>query len=893
MPARPVFALFALTAAAAPALAQLAPGGTLDPSILPGGGQIHSIDVDGELAVVGVTSGLAGSAVVFEHGPTGWVETAVITDPSPLVGAVSYTSGFGYSVGISGTTIVIGDLLYSEGLIPGGNPPCCDEKWIGAVYTYELIADSWQQTGFFVLPDNGHRDNNQFGEYVQISGDTIFASQTNAWGGDFQSWHGEITRIERSGGSWSMAETFSLPSWYYQDIFQGRAMDGDTFLAISDPLPDDLSSAIAEVSVYERSGSSWTLAAVLPEPPGLEIDDGFGYSADVDGDIIVVGARYTDGRGNKPDAGKAYVYGRDPQGNWYFAQEIEAGDASAGAQFGFSVAIDGDTILVGARDDADLHPNGGAVYEFKLAGGSFIEVAKHVPGTNADDDQLGSSVAISGADALMFAAGEDTLGSGAGRVYAYGCAGDTDGDGLCDEWETLGVPYWDSSGTLQRYVLDIDGDGISDADPMHKDLFVEVDSMTGLSFPLNSKDMVETAFIFAPVSNPDSIEGIELHIEIDQTNLPFEDTVTTKSGIPSNFEGFRFGFFGTLDDQSSPDSTARLNARAKAFRYCVVANDGEYLDENNNPVPIGGIAELPGDDLVIYAGGTGEEDTAAVFMHELGHTLGLGHGGGDSINGKPNYPSIMNYVYAYRAPWNTDFWILDYCREQLPTLNEASLDETTPPASGSTGQYFDTYIPFGGTIADNAPCWPESLWGERITTYLSLNPEIHADFNIDCDFEDSGVVQDLTNLVDATVNGAPNPSPNDPLPGHNDWANLRLAVSDGGGAFKGALPRSPEPSLAVRDFIQNLPPPSVACSPADVTTTGAGAGDPSYGVPDGAVTAADLNYFVNAYIAADLAVADVTTQGAGPGDPGYGVPDGIVTAADINYFVNLWVAGCP
>jgi len=85
----------------------------------------------------------------------------------------------------------------------------------------------------------------------------------------------------------------------------------------------------------------------------------------------------------------------------------------------------------------------------------------------------------------------------------------------------------------------------------------------------------------------------------------------------------------------------------------------------------------------------------------------------------------------------------------------------------------------------------------------------------------------------------------------------------------------------------------LACSPADITTQGAGVGDPGYGEPDGAVTAADLNYFVNAYLATDLAIADVTTQGAGVGDPGYGVPDGSVTAADLNFYVNDWVIGCP
>ncbi len=45
--------------------------------------------------------------------------------------------------------------------------------------------------------------------------------------------------------------------------------------------------------------------------------------------------------------------------------------------------------------------------------------------------------------------------------------------------------------------------------------------------------------------------------------------------------------------------------------------------------------------------------------------------------------------------------------------------------------------------------------------------------------------------------------------------------------------------------------------------------------------------------ASACSAADLTTQGAGIGDPGYGVPDGAITAADINYYVNLWAAGCP
>jgi len=81
------------------------------------------------------------------------------------------------------------------------------------------------------------------------------------------------------------------------------------------------------------------------------------------------------------------------------------------------------------------------------------------------------------------------------------------------------------------------------------------------------------------------------------------------------------------------------------------------------------------------------------------------------------------------------------------------------------------------------------------------------------------------------------------------------------------------------------------CIP-DVTTLNAAPGDPLYGVPDGLVTAIDLNYYVNLWVAADPA-ADLTTRNAAEGDPLFGTPDGVVSAIDLQYFVNAWLAGCP
>jgi len=82
------------------------------------------------------------------------------------------------------------------------------------------------------------------------------------------------------------------------------------------------------------------------------------------------------------------------------------------------------------------------------------------------------------------------------------------------------------------------------------------------------------------------------------------------------------------------------------------------------------------------------------------------------------------------------------------------------------------------------------------------------------------------------------------------------------------------------------------CSVADVTTQGAGPSDPLYGRPDEIVTVADLNYYVNQWIAREPA-ADLTTQNAPIGDPLFGVPDGGVSAIDLQFYVNSWLEGCP
>ena len=86
-------------------------------------------------------------------------------------------------------------------------------------------------------------------------------------------------------------------------------------------------------------------------------------------------------------------------------------------------------------------------------------------------------------------------------------------------------------------------------------------------------------------------------------------------------------------------------------------------------------------------------------MHELGHNLGLGHGGCGNINGKPNQTSVMNYVHSYRYAWNETFWRLTYSRtgaEEFASLDESQLDELDGIGK-SDGFYRHWLAPFWNT----------------------------------------------------------------------------------------------------------------------------------------------------------------------------------------------------
>jgi hypothetical protein len=158
--------------------------------------------------------------------------------------------------------------------------------------------------------------------------------------------------------------------------------------------------------VYSRTGSNWTQTIKLSASDGTPPDE-FGYSVAIDGDYIIVGA-YNDNSGQ----GSAYIFNRIGT-NWTQEAKLEASDGVAGDGFGFTVAINDDSVIVGAWRDENIT---GAAYVFTRNGSTWTQEAKLTASDGEVNDEFGYSVSISG-DVAVVGARNDEAATGAAYIY--------------------------------------------------------------------------------------------------------------------------------------------------------------------------------------------------------------------------------------------------------------------------------------------------------------------------------------------------------------------------------------------------------------------------------------------------------------------------------------------
>jgi len=308
----------------------------------------------------------------------------------------------------------------------------------GAVHLYESdAAGEWQRVAQFDIQDwsqwGGYGKEDHFGSSVGIDGNlaVIGAPDWNKLAGltslkDV----GAIYVVEKRAEGWAPLQRIENPGDYdpYQPLYWGQndhlgssvAICGNTVVAGApyDEPPPSWSGDDGSVRVYERVGETFSQTARLWASDNAD-GDHFGTSVAIDADTIVVGSPDDDDDGS--NSGSAHVFERSGD-QWQEVAKLTAADAAAGDSFGYSVAVAGDRVVVGAMlDDNDNGVDAGAVYVFEKIEGVWQQTAKLTAAGGAAGDRFGNSVSVSG---NAFVVGAYRADGNRGSAYVFEKAGE-------------------------------------------------------------------------------------------------------------------------------------------------------------------------------------------------------------------------------------------------------------------------------------------------------------------------------------------------------------------------------------------------------------------------------------------------------------------------------------
>ncbi|MGQ0801789.1 MAG: FG-GAP repeat protein [Pseudomarimonas sp.] len=216
----------------------------------------------------------------------------------------------------------------------------------------------------------------------------------------------------RSGSDWTQQAKLMAGDGAAGDEFGiSAALSGDT--AVVGAWLDDIgTSDRGSAYVYTRNGSTWTQQAKLTAGDGTT-SDRLGLSVALSGSTALVGAHFDD-IGTNENQGSSYVYSRSGS-SWTQQAQLTSGDGAANDRFGIAVALFGDTALVGAHLDDIGASDQGAAYVYTRSGSTWTLQDKLTPFDGEANDEFGHSVALSG-DTALIGALRASVGANIGRA---------------------------------------------------------------------------------------------------------------------------------------------------------------------------------------------------------------------------------------------------------------------------------------------------------------------------------------------------------------------------------------------------------------------------------------------------------------------------------------------
>ncbi|HEX7312418.1 MAG TPA: Calx-beta domain-containing protein [Pyrinomonadaceae bacterium] len=374
----------------------------------------YSVAVYGDTAVVGAPEDDAnqfqnrGSAYVYVRANGAWTQQQKLLVPDPTIG-----DRFGTSVAINGDTIVVGS--------PNHDTPNGDD--VGAAFVFVRTGSTWtfQQK----LMATGGVGGDWFGQSVALDGDTAVVGAIFDGNNGTAANQGAAYVFTRAGAAWTQRAVLRGSDSNFSDWFGAAVSISGNTIAVGAPIAETPVKGAA--FVFTGAGATWTQQQKLPLPSDLGGADDFGASISVSGDTVVVGARLNDhgtGASGSSNQGAAYVFQRSGT-TWTQQQKLTATDAGLGDEFGQSVAVEGNTVVVGARTDSfgtspNVALNQGSAYVFTRGGSAWTQAQKLSAFDGAAQDQFGWAVALSGSTAVVGAYLDDVEGQqDQGSAYVF------------------------------------------------------------------------------------------------------------------------------------------------------------------------------------------------------------------------------------------------------------------------------------------------------------------------------------------------------------------------------------------------------------------------------------------------------------------------------------------
>jgi hypothetical protein len=365
-----------------------------------------SVGISGDLVLVGAPEAFVGSnlsrgaAYVFRRTAQGWTPEQKLSGSE--VGSIDDVA---FAIAVDAGRVLLGAPKTDVG----------ENTDQGAVYAFALQGSTWSQRGKLSTgAGSGHA---RFGASVDVDGRTaVVGADWETVGANPR--QGAAYVFRKSAGEWLLEARLTASDGQLYDLFGSAVGISGNTVVVGAPSADfETQPDRGAIYVFDRIDGNWTERDKLG-PPGGESPVAFASSLSIDGDSLLVGTGSDDFVGTAID-GAAYVFQRSGS-DWSFQQRLAPISGAQPEKFGYSVAIEGDTALVGSplSDEGGLNASG-AAYLFQRHGELWVEQQRLFAEDGAAGDLFGYSVGLSGNTAIVAAPSHVGGTGGWGAVFIY------------------------------------------------------------------------------------------------------------------------------------------------------------------------------------------------------------------------------------------------------------------------------------------------------------------------------------------------------------------------------------------------------------------------------------------------------------------------------------------